>query len=280
MKDTMRPPGIYEVDGVLYRAGRRVWTDADDAIIRARYPDEQAVKLLPALPGRSLGSVHRRARTLGVEKSEAFKASPDACRLRRGDNVGARTRFQPGQAPANKGTRRPGYGPGRMKETQFKKGGVTKWKPIGATRLVDGYLYRKVSDIRYVPWTRNWRAEHCLIWEAAHGPVPKKHNVYFLDGDRTHVTLDNLGCMSRADWMMKHTVHNLPKPIVEVVQLLGALKRKINGKERHHEQRHQRTEKDPVLRAQGSVRQREADGARSRQGDRGHGQGARRHRQG
>jgi hypothetical protein len=85
-------------------------------------------------------------------KSEAYLASPAACRLRRGDNIGAPYRFTKGHVPANKGLRRPGWGPGRMKETQFRKGerqgrAVKLYKPIGTERVSkDGYTERKIND--------------------------------------------------------------------------------------------------------------------------------------
>ncbi|MGH9238785.1 MAG: HNH endonuclease signature motif containing protein [Vicinamibacterales bacterium] len=227
------PEDAYKIDGVWYRAGKRCWTRQEDAIIRRRYPHEKAAQLRDVMPWRPLSSIHKRAGDLGVKKTAAFMASPEACRLRRGDHVGAAFRFTKGQTPANKGLRRPGYsvGRGRMQETQFKKGIATNWHPIGSTRLVDGYLYRKVSDIRNITWTRNWKQEHYLIWEAAHGPIPKGHNVCFKDGDRTHVTLDNLALVSRRTWMKRHTVHNLPKPLAQTIQLLGALTRTIRRKD-------------------------------------------------
>lgn len=215
-----------------YRAGKRLWSRADDSLIRRRYPHEPNDHLALELR-RTSRAIYCRAKILGVKKSAAYLVSPAACRLRRGDNVGAAFRFKKGQVPANKGTRRPGWGPGRMKETQFKKGVATNWHPVGSTRLVDGYLYRKVSDTRHVPWTRNWRQEHYLLWEAAHGPIPKGHNVQFANGDRTDIRLDNLELVSRRDNMARNTVHNLPKPLAQAVQLLGALKRQIRKRSSH-----------------------------------------------
>jgi hypothetical protein len=78
--------------------------------------------------------------------------------------------------PANKGLRRPGWGPGRMKTTQFKgqRNGTAAahWMPIGSTRLIDGYVYVKVADVPNVPYMVNWKPEHHLIWTRAHGPMP------------------------------------------------------------------------------------------------------------
>jgi hypothetical protein len=214
----------------------RAWLPDEDARLRALYPDAPTVIVARKL-GRSLSSTNQRAQKLGLHKSAAYLASPAACRLRRGDNVGARSRFQKGHAPANKGLRRPGWGPGRMKATQFKKGQLPwTWRPVGAERLIDGYRYTKVSDHRSVPWTRNWRPTHVLLWEKHRGLVPPGHALAFLNGDRTDIRLDNLELITRGELMARNTLHNLPEPLPQTIQLLGALKRKINRRSRNEEQ--------------------------------------------
>ena len=217
---------------------RRPWSVRDDARLRRLYPHLSTVKVAAQL-GRSVVATYGRAGKLGLSKSEKYLASPDACRLRRADNPGIRFRFSKGHVPANKGLRRPGYsvGRGRMQETQFKKGQPTKWHPVGSTRLVDGYVYRKISDIRNVTWTRNWKPEHVLLWEAEHGPLPAKHALAFKNGDRRDVRPDNLECISRRELMRRNSVHNLPAPLVQTIQLLGALKRRINRRSREEQDR-------------------------------------------
>lgn len=216
---------------------RRFWTAAEDAILRARYPHEPTAPLAQDL-SRSLTATFARALGLGLTKTPAYLDSPAACRLRRGDQVGKAYRFKPGLVPANKGIRRPGYGPGRMKDTQFKPGhGGTKTMPIGATRLIDGYVYVKVAAVPKVPHTVNWLPLHILNWERANGrPLPEGHCLWFLDGDRTNVDVSNLTLVTRADNMRRNTVHNWPKPLAQTVQLIGALRRQIRRKTRAEEQ--------------------------------------------
>lgn len=213
--------------------GRRRWSREDDRLLRGFYPNTPTAEVARRL-NRTVAAIYGRADKLGLNKSAAYLASPAACRLRRGDHVGARYRFQKGHVPANKGLRRPGWGPGRMKETQFKKGvlnGVAarRFKPIGSTRLVDGYLYRKVAAIPG-PWTRNWKLVHVMLWESLHGRVPARHAVVFKNGDRTDIRAENLELIHRRDLMARNTVHNLPKPLAQTIQVLGALRRKINRK--------------------------------------------------
>lgn len=227
--------GVYFVDGVRYRAGRRVWTAKDDAQLRALYPDLPTADVAKRLE-RTTHAINARADKLGLHKSAAYLASPAACRLRRGDQVGKAHRYPNGHVPANKGLRRPGYsvGRGRMQETQFKKGqrsgvAVKLWKPIGTERISkDGYLERKVNND--LPLQARWRAVHLIVWEASNGPLPKSHAVCFKNRDKTDIRLENLELITRRELMARNTVHNLPKPITSAIQLLGQLKRQIRRK--------------------------------------------------
>ena len=214
---------------------RKFWTAFEIADLTRRYPDEATQAIARDL-GHPLSSVYQKARALGLAKSAAYMASPAACRLRRGDQVGKPTRFGPGHVPANKGLRRPGYGPGRMRETQFKAGQRgNRYAPIGTERIADGYLQRKVTDTGYPP--RDWQPVHRLLWEQAYGPIPPGYVVGFVDGDHGNVMLSNLCLMSRADLARGNTMwHRYPRELAEVVQLAGALKRKINRRTTHEEQ--------------------------------------------
>jgi hypothetical protein len=210
-------------------ARRRLWTWPEDQALLKRYPHERTVDLARELR-RSPSSVSARAGLFGLHKSDAYLASPAAVRLRRGDNVGAATRFRKGHIPANKGTRRPGWAVGRMAETQFKKGQMPQtWVPIG-TEVVDpdGYRKRKVTDDRTKASRFNWRFVHVLLWERTHGPVPPGHAVVFRNGDRRDIRPGNLELVSRRELMRRNSVHRLPKALAEVIQLRGAIVRQIN----------------------------------------------------
>lgn len=223
--------------------GKHRWTPAEDALLRKRYPDEKTADLARAL-GLSALRVSQHATVLGLRKSAAYLASPAACRLRRGDEIGKAYRFPKGHVPANKGLRRPGWAPGRMAETQFKKGSMTgaaraKYKPIGAERICrDGYLERKITDAgdTNAARQRRWVAVHRLVWESVHGPIPPRHVVRFKPGMHTtvarEITADKLEMVSLADNMRRNSIHNLPAPLKEVVQLRGRLMRQIHKREK------------------------------------------------
>lgn len=208
---------------------RRPWRDDELELLRKLYPDTPTKQLAVRLK-RKPPAVYQKAQLLGLVKSEAYLASPHACRLRRGDNVGARTRFPKGHAPANKGLRRPGWFRGRMRETQFKKGQRRPdTAPIGATRLIDGYVYVKVSEISHVPYTVNWKLKHILEWQRVNGEVPPGYCLVFRDRNRLNTDVANLELISRADNMRRNSYHNrYPKEIGLAIQARGALNRMIN----------------------------------------------------
>jgi hypothetical protein len=206
----------------------RRWTKAEVRTLCTRYPDERAADVAAAL-GRPVLMIYRKAAALGLKKSAAFFADEASGRLR--GQRGASTRFVKGHAPANKGLRRPGWGPGRMKQTQFKPGNNPHtWVPVGTERIRDGYRWVKVrDDLR--PGRLNWMSKHQQVWEATHGPIPKDHIVRFRDGNRANFALGNLECVSRADHARTKGLQSLPPEIVKVHQLRGAIMRQINKRQ-------------------------------------------------
>lgn len=210
-------------------AERRPWTDAERALLRKRYPHEPTAKLATAL-GRRIKTVYAMASMLGLHKTPEYLATPISGRLRPGAKLGGATRFQRGHVTWNKGLRRPGWGPGRMKETQFKKGQYpsARWDPehyvVGALRWNGQYV-----DIKFREGPRAWRPFHLWLWEQENGPLPARHAVVFRDGDVLNIELANFELISRADLMLRNSVHNLPKPIAQSIQLLGLTSLALSG---------------------------------------------------
>jgi hypothetical protein len=223
---------------------RRAWAAGDDAVMRARYPHEPTARLALTL-GRTERAVYARAKHLGLEKSAAYLASPCACRIRPGSNQGGATRFKPGQPSWNKGTSY--QAGGRAKETQFKPGNrsgkaALNWRPIGTIAVdSEGYQRIKVREAERGEAygfgnTRVWPLLNRHLWAQAHGPIPPGHSVVFKDGNRANCVIENLELVSRADLMRRNTVHNLPAPLPQTIQLLGALRRQIRRRDRGQEQ--------------------------------------------
>ncbi|WP_218117922.1 HNH endonuclease signature motif containing protein [Nitrosospira sp. Nl5] len=166
------------------------------------------------------------ATMLGIRKSDAYLASPAACRLRRGDNVGSASRFKKGQSAWNKGIHFDSGG--RSAETRFRPGTVPpNHKPAGTTRISkDGYLEIKIAEGMY-----QWRLLHREIWKEAHGEYPARGTaLIFKDGNKQNCNIANLEVLTRKELMLRNSVHNLPEEIKEVIRLNGVIRRKIHGK--------------------------------------------------
>lgn len=253
------------------RGRKRRWSTEEIEWLHHDYPNQDTRSLALAM-GRSYHTLWAKAGELGIQKTREHEERmrvAAAERSRELQDKGVLPRYPKGHVPANKGKKMPrGWAPGRMATTQFKKGlRIYHQMDIGATRLVDGYVYVKVAEVPCVPYTVNWKPLHVLNWERANGrPLPAGHCLVFRDRNRENVELDNLELITRADNMKRNSVHNLPKPLVEIVQLRGAIVRQINRRERNAN--HRGFESSPVRDASGPAQQREADGHRSRQGGR------------
>lgn len=178
-------------------AGRRPWTADDHAQLRALYPHMKTSTVARRL-GRTLESIYGRANMFGLAKSAEYLASPDACRLRRGDNVGAPHRFAKGHVPANKGKRMP-FHPNSA-ATRFKKGQRChneKW--AGHERVdKDGYVLISVNERNpHTGFERRYVMKHKWLWEQLHGPVPNGMALKCLDGNKQNTDPSNWKCVSR-----------------------------------------------------------------------------------
>lgn len=216
------------------------WTPKMDAVMILRYPEVKGQIVADQL-GISLSAVYNRAFSLGLEKSEAFKASPDASRLRRGGEIGKEFRFKKGQVPPNKGIKGINY-PG-MVATQFKAG--TKppnHKPVGSTRIdsKDGYILIKMDEGMF-----KWKLLHRVIWERMHGPIPSGSMVTFVDGNKLNISIVNLTMIDKKQNCKRNSYHNYGKEIANLYQLQGQITRQINKRNKQDE-RHSSTQNTPV----------------------------------
>ena len=141
---------------------------------------------------RAAGRVGCSPREVIGERRLSYRLAAERARIRSlAPNHGGRpTRFHADQTPWNKGI--PYDAGGRSRETRFRPGqrqgrALALWQPVGSLRInADGYLQRKINDDK--PYYKRWRAEHLIVWEAAHGPLPKGHAVIFRDGDKMNVS--------------------------------------------------------------------------------------------
>ena len=194
------------------------WTDAELARLTEVYPRMQMKVLRPPFPGRTRASLNLRAQKAGIGKAPDYDHP---------------SRIKPGETPWNKGKH---YQPGgRCAETQFKPGHDSgRTDPIGIERDYAGYLYRKTDDKPCIANQRaskdgNWTLVHHLIYEQAHGTIPKGCIVVFRDGNRRNFALPNLECITRAERMRRNSRHTrYGKDLNRVIAQRIALVRKLN----------------------------------------------------
>lgn len=218
--------------GILPFRPRRPWQAWELALLDELYPHVETSVICWFLDRQPSGAF-QRARERGLQKSPAMIAEVARERSADPSHGGRRTQFTKGHASHNKG--RTGYYAAGSEKGWFQKGHQrADTAPVGAERpSKDGYVLIKVADKgNYV---LPWRLKHRVVWEAAHGPVPKGMALVFKDENRQNCALDNLTLITRRELMARNTVHNLPKPVAEAVQLLGALRRKINARERKNQ---------------------------------------------
>jgi len=207
---------------------RNFWTPEDIEILRQFYPSTRTEDLAQIM-GVKATRLYNKALALGLKKSEAYMKAELKRQAERLKTICGATRFQPGHTAWNKGMKGLDIG---GKETRFKKGGTPhNTQPIGHERINrDGYLERKVQDTK--PTRFNFRAVHRIIWEEAHGPIPKDHVVVFKNKDKLDVRLENLEMISMVENARRNGKARFPKEIRDVIQAKAVLTRRINRMEK------------------------------------------------
>lgn len=210
---------------------RRLWTDADMAVLRALYPNVHTVELAHQL-GRPVQSVYGQAQKHGIGKTPEYLKSEAAGRICAGVNnpkmmVG---RFKAGQQAWNKGLHY--VAGGRSADTRFKTGQTSRrWDPaiycVGALRMTtDGVLMMKVAPDG---GRHSWQILARWVWEQAHGPIPSKHVVRAKNGDAHDTRLENLELLSMTENARRNSVWTkYPREVAALVQLKGAITRVVN----------------------------------------------------
>lgn len=151
-------------------------------------------KELTAMFNSHFGLTLKESQILSACMRCAFHNGLDA-RFLPGERRSCASWFKKGRIPHNKGK---SYNAGGDSvKTRFRPGHRPQnWCPVGSERVrADGYVYVKIAE------PKRWLPKHVHIWEQAHGPRPKGHNVMFGDGDRGNFNLDNLMLVSRADFV-------------------------------------------------------------------------------
>jgi len=220
-------------------AKKRKWTDEDKRMVILLYPCTKT-EAIAKLFNCTLPQIYNIAFKLEVSKSQWFKDSPMAQKLRSDSSAGAPYRFKKGQIPANKG-KKVGNDP-RMMPTQFKQGHKpANHKPVGTIRISkDGYSEIKIEEGMF-----KWRLLHRIIYERMHGPVPHGYIVTFIDGNKANISIINLTTIDKKQNCQRNSYHNYGKEIAQLYQLQAQITRQINKRNKQDE-RHSSAQNTPV----------------------------------
>ena len=222
---------------------RHQWTPHQLAMLQAQYPHQRTTDLAAEL-GIDIKRVYAKANRMGLRKSDAFLATDASGRILKGGKLSQDTQFKPGQKTWNQGL---SYQPGgRCADTQFKPGSKPyTTMPLGSYRIITNrgrkyqQLERKTAEVSG-PNHKRWTPVARLVWEAAHGPVPKGCIVVFKPGQRTveleQITLDRLECITRAQNADRNHPNRSNPEVAPLIHLKGAITRQVNRIARLSEQ--------------------------------------------
>ncbi len=216
----------------------RLWSHDEDALLRNTYSDKPT-KDIAAQIGISYKAVARRAYALGLCKSEAYLKSDLGRRISKMNALGVGHRFKKGQEAHNKGVKVSEETYAKCAKTFFKQGdkphntGYDGKISVRGAKTKNPYYYIRISE-------KNWQPLHRHTWEQAHGAIPERCNVQFIDGDWQNCTLSNLRLMTKKENITQNNISNLSEEVKEAIWLVQGFNRKINTKikKRHGNKKH------------------------------------------
>lgn len=202
---------------------------------RNEFSQDQHAFLRKIVPGRLATEI-----TVLFNQKFGLDVTPEVIRSWKQNHhvtSGIDTTFKKGYIPPNKGKHV--QVDNRSKETQFKNGNIpSNTLPVGTiVKRTDGYLWQKIRDD--VPSRQCWKQYAHIVWQTAYGPLPAKHKLIFLDGNRSNCSLDNLALISNAAHArMAHNHYFSTDPELtklgianaELITKSSKAKRKLKGK--------------------------------------------------
>jgi len=204
---------------------RTFWTKQEIKFITDNYSDMNTADIATIL-NRPLSGVYGKAYTMGLKKSKDYMTKLLAIESAKLKELGKTYQFKTGNVPYNYGQKMSTILYEKCQKTMFKKGQKphNTRKEGEESKSTDGYTYVKIAD-------NDWRLKHRVIWEKINGPIPDNHIVVFKDNNLTNFDINNLQLITKADNMLRNTIHQYPQPIQDIIKLNNKLKKKINAKQ-------------------------------------------------
>lgn len=130
--------------------------------------------------------------------------------------------FKKGNTPWNKGKKLPNY---KRNKGNFKKGcRPASYRPIGSERIdKDGYIVIKTAAPNV------WRFKHHVLYEQAHGAIPRGMAVAFVDGNNRNFADENLETVSKAEILLRNRYQHSTSPpeLKPVIRMIAKVQAQI-----------------------------------------------------
>jgi hypothetical protein len=197
---------------------RKYWSDEEREQLKVLFPETSNAELAVHFKC-SYDAVSGQSYRMKLKKSDAFlSAMGDRLRASGKSNM-----FPKGHIPANKGKKVSPEVYAIMAKSMFKKGAEPHNTTYDGHERTDinGYVMVRVQKGKFVH-------KHRLLWEQHNGAIPEGMLLVFKDGNKQHISLDNLELISKNENMARNTIHRFPAELKENIHLLTKLKRKIN----------------------------------------------------
>lgn len=193
--------------------------------------------ILCRITGANIRQVYNIAARYGLIKSKWFwNIHPCSGTTKVNSDRGNSGRFKKGHVTWNTGMKGL-HTPGSEKGWFTAGHQPHNTHPVGSYRIEGGTntLQKKISDAKGSN-SKRWRGVHELVWIQANGPVPEKHICVFKPGTKStvleEITIDKVECISLAENCRRNSVHRHGPEIAKTYQLIGAINRQINRKEK------------------------------------------------
>lgn len=205
---------------------RKSWTQEELVILKREYPFVET-KIIAKKLEITLQQCSYMAYKLDLKKDILFLRQQSE-RLR---DTGKKFRFKKGQQSYNKGKKWEEYMPEesaeKIRKSHFLKGQIPHNSlPLGSevTRKEScgkEYLLIKVKGKRTLIF------KHIYIYESAFGKVEKGMCIVFKDGNTLNCNIENLECITRAELVIRNSIHRYPPELKSQIKKVNKLKRII-----------------------------------------------------
>jgi hypothetical protein len=196
---------------------RRKWTAEEESYMRLNYATSLTRNMAAYLQRRE-PAVYEKAQRMGLFKDQGFLSKMASIHSKTHPKVRA-AGFKKGSVPVNKGKKSIYYGGG------FEKGHVPYCVlPAGSLRVHtnNDHILIKMDD------NNRWEQLGRYTWFVYHGEWPSPdHVIWHKNRDVQDTTPDNMELITKAEHLLRISMHNLPPEVVAVLRVKGSITKEL-----------------------------------------------------